>query len=117
VKKYFALAIFVLVVSSYFSYPHIRHHWAIYQLHKNGIDLKSPITSDAETMRKFEEQNFVNAACSANPEILALLLKTRFDVNLKRENGMTALHCAAADGKPLQVRLLLDHGANISARA
>ncbi len=115
--KKIIIVITVLTAIGFFSYPYIQHQWAIYQLQEKGIFLKTAMGGDAETVRKLEEQNFASAACSPNPEVLPLLLKTRFNVNSKREDGMTALHCAAADGKLQDVGFLLDHGANISARS
>lgn len=117
-KKYFTIGIVIVVLASggLFARPYIQHHWAIYQLQKMGVNLTVPQFDDKALTRRAEALSFVREACVGNPEVLALLLKTRFDINSQLGNGTTALHCAAAAGLTQQVRLLLDHRANLSVR-
>jgi ankyrin repeat protein len=115
-KKVIVAVVILLAVGGYLGYPYARHHWALHRLHEKGIDLAAPKGIEAQAALTMETQTFVGAACGANAEVLALLLQTRFDVNSKFEDGTTALHCAAAAGRLPEVRLLLDHGADLSAR-
>ena len=49
-------------------------------------------------------------------EIVSALLKYGSDVNVSGRNGRTALGCAISYGSSAMCKILLDHGADISAR-
>ena len=57
----------------------------------------------------------MSAASTGDVLRLAHLLQRGLDVNMKADDGYTALHCAARAGQAAAVRYLLHHGANINA--
>jgi len=57
----------------------------------------------------------MSAASTGDVLRLAYLLQRRLDVNMKADDGYTALHCAARAGQVAAVRYLLENGADINA--
>lgn len=116
-KKRIFIGLTAVVVAGYFSFPFFQHQWTLYRLQKLGVQLSSPSDVDPVFKKKNEAEKFIEAACAANSEVWALLLKTDFDIQTKNSEGKTVLHCAAENGKIDEVRRLLDRGADISARS
>lgn len=56
------------------------------------------------------------AAMMNRPDLVALLLANKADVNAKGEKGVTVLHEAAVAGRMNVVELLLAHNADVDAR-
>ena len=51
------------------------------------------------------------------PEIVEWMILNGADVNVKREAGITPLMVAAEQNRPSNARVLLDHGADVHAKA
>ena len=58
----------------------------------------------------------MEAALEENVELIKLLLASKADVNLRSNDGMTALMFAASSGTPEVVRALIAGGADVNAQ-
>lgn len=72
--------------------------------------------NDNTVLQQQANKALARACESGNIEAIRLLLAAGADVNARRKNGSTPLHCACAEGHTAIVRLLLEHGADIGAR-
>jgi len=58
----------------------------------------------------------INAACDDRPDIIKMLLDCGAYINIRDENGLTALHCAVYKGKNKAAEFLIKAGASLNIK-
>ena len=92
-----------------------RGHLEILQLFVDKMGSKIVNASYSAEQTTFSALHQV--AANGKVEVLSFLLKNRADVDVQREDSMTALHLACREGRLECVKLLMDSGANTSIAA
>jgi ankyrin repeat protein len=92
-------------------------HWAVKNGHMNLVHSLLQSAPDLVNMANAEgETPLLNAARNGDDDnslrIAMLLLRSGASVDQQDQNGLTALHCAVADGNDRMVRLLLQSKAD-----
>ena len=82
----------------------------------NKADVKINVTSKEGTVLMYAADTRKDDAADARRyEIMKLLIEKGADVNAKKDDGTTALMCAAWRGKKEIVKLLIEKGADVNA--
>lgn len=88
--------------------------------HNSDIELRSTISSftilEKEAPSKTDWLLFMQSASNGNTTVVSDLLTSHLDVNIRADDGNTALHCAAFTGHIDVVQLLIQHGADLEAK-
>ena len=97
-------------------------HYAAKGGNEAVVELLIAEKSDLLDIKGANETTVLHLAAAAAAEgaeaVVDLLIKSRPDLlDVTDANGATALHCAAAGGTEAVVRLLIEKGANVDARA
>jgi len=77
-----------------------------------ALDLAAPAASLTGRLDQAELAALVHAAEAGNEPAVSLMLDLGFPIDVRRDDGATALHAAAYAGSAPVVRLLLDRGAD-----
>ncbi len=80
---------------------------------------KTPETARKDLSRlnvQYTPEQFLNSAKDGNTKVVELFLQAGMNVNVKNDNGQTALMLAASSGHIKTVKLLIKHGAYIDSK-
>jgi ankyrin repeat protein len=82
---------------------------------RHGLISKLPRRNVAQTPQTLDRSTLMRAASTGRIDALELCLRSGLSINLKTDDGFTAVHCAARAGHADVLRYLLHCGADASA--
>lgn len=91
-------------------------HWAAHRENVELVDVLLAAGADPNAANRYGAAPLSLASLNGNSAIVERLLKAKANPNVALSGGETALMTAARSGNPIVLKLLIAHGADVSAR-